>query len=147
MIHPLSPGPDRIADVLGLQHEEPSVGLRVVRDLHVSGVLGHPSRPRRAYQLRQVRTRQPRLVNFAILRTVLVLAMARFLVQHTSRGLQSFFVLFLSSPQLFFVAFSHSLSHAVLPLFSSPLLSTRMAQICWYGLVVCDPAEEDAGWR
>ena len=51
---PLSGSP---ADVLGLQHEEPSMGLRLVRHVHVPGVLGHSPWTWRAHQLCQVRTR------------------------------------------------------------------------------------------
>ena len=38
-----------------LRNEKPAVGICVLRHFHVPRVLGHPPRPRRAHQLRQVR--------------------------------------------------------------------------------------------
>lgn len=42
-------------DLRGLLTEEPPMGVRVLRNLHVFGVLGKTSRARRAHQFRPIR--------------------------------------------------------------------------------------------
>ena len=54
-----------VADVRRLQHQEPAVGIRVLRHLHVPRVFRDPPRTRRPRQLRQVRDRTSPRANVA----------------------------------------------------------------------------------